>query len=131
MPLTEDRNTPLSASEVLVVDVAAGVRIFAGALVVATASGFAAPGHEAAGLAYIGRAEEQVDNRDGGDGAKTIEVRHGKAFRWANDGSVTQAHLFRTAYIVDDETVAADDDNSGRSAAGQIVSVDTDGVWVK
>lgn len=131
MPLTADRNTPQAASEVVVAGVGANVRIFAGSLLVANATGFAVPGHEASDLAYIGRAEEYVDNRDGAAGAKSVEIRRGKAFKWENNGSITQAHLFRTAYIVDDQTVAADDNEGARSVAGQIVAIDADGVWVE
>ena len=131
MSLTQDRNTPMKATEVLVVPVAANVRIFAGSLVVASATGFAAPGSTALGLAYLGRAEVAVDNRGGSAGAAEVEIRHGKAFKWANDGTVSQAHLFKTAYIVDDETVAASDADGARSAAGRIVGIDANGVWVE
>lgn len=131
MPLTQDRNTPLKSTEVIVVGIAAGVRIYAGALVVANAAGFAAPGSTAVGLTYLGRAEEFVDNRDGAAGAATVEIRRGKAFKWANDGTVVQANLFKTAYIVDDQTVAAADAGGTRSAAGRIVGIDSDGVWVE
>jgi hypothetical protein len=121
----------MKATEVLVVPVAANVRIFAGSLVVATVTGFAAPGSTALGLSYLGRAEVSVDNRGGAAGAAQVEIRHGKAFLWANDGTVTQAHLFKSAYIVDDETVAAADAGGTRSAAGRIVGIDTNGVWVE
>lgn len=131
MPLTQDRNTAMADSQVVVVGAAAGVRIFAGALVAANAAGFAAPGSTATGLAYIGRAEEYVDNTGGAAGAKSVQIRRQKAFKWENDGTVTRAHLFRTAYIVDDQTVAATDGTGTRSAAGRIVAVDTDGVWVE
>lgn len=131
MPLTQDRNTLMKATEVLVVPVAANVRIFAGSLVVATATGFAAPGSTALALSYLGRAEMSVDNRGGAAGAAQVEIRHGKAFLWANDGTVTQAHLFKSAYIVDDETVAAADAGGTRSTAGRIVGIDTNGVWVE
>ncbi|SED10360.1 hypothetical protein [Pseudomonas anguilliseptica] len=131
MPLTQDRNTPMKATEVLVVPVAAGVRIFGGALVMANAAGLALSGSTAVGQTYLGRAEEYVDNRDGAAGAVSVEVRRGKAFKWANDGSVTQAHLLKTAYIVNDETVAATDGGATRSAAGRIVGIDADGVWVE
>lgn len=131
MPLTQDRNTEMKATEVLVVPVAAAKRIFAGALVMANATGFATPGAAATGQSYLGRAEEYVDNRDGADGAATVEIRRGKAFKWANDGSITQAHFMKTAYIVDDQTVAATDGTSTRSAAGRIVGIDADGVWVE
>lgn len=131
MALTQDRNTTMKATEVLVVPMAANTRIFAGALVVANGTGFAAPGSTALNLSYLGRAEEFVDNRGGTAGAAHIEIRHGKAFCWANDGTITQAHLFKTAYIVDDETVAAGDATGTRSAAGRIVGIDTHGVWVE
>lgn len=131
MPLTQDRNTPMKDTEILMAPVAANVRIFAGSLVVATATGFAAPGSTALGLSYLGRAEASVDNRGGAAGAAQVEIRHGKAFLWTNDGSITQAHLFKSAYIIDDETVAAADAGGIRSAAGRIVGIDADGVWVE
>ncbi|AZC67374.1 hypothetical protein [Pseudomonas chlororaphis] len=131
MSLTQDRNTPMKDTEVLVVPVAANTRIFAGSMVVANATGYAAPGSAALNLSYLGRAEESVDNRGGAAGALQIEVRHGKAFCWTNDGTITQAHLFKTAFIVDDETVAAGDATGTRSAAGRIVGIDPDGVWVE
>ncbi|SDI83611.1 hypothetical protein SAMN05216588_12611 [Pseudomonas flavescens] len=131
MPLTTDRNTARMDTDLVVVAVGANVRIFAGALLVANAGGFAVPGHQAAGLKYIGRAEESVDNRGGAAGGRSVQIRRSKAFKWDNDGSVTQTHLFRTAYIVDDATVAADDANGARSVAGQIVAIDPDGVWVE
>jgi hypothetical protein len=121
----------MKSTEVLVIPVAANVRIFAGSLAVATATGFAAPGSTALGLSYLGRFEASVDNRGGAAGAALAEIRHGKAFLWANDGTVTQAHLFKPAYIVDDETVAAADAGGTRSAAGRIVGIDADGVWVE
>lgn len=131
MSLTQDRNTGMKATEVLVVPVAAAKKIFAGALVMANATGYATPGATATGQMYLGRAEEYVDNSSGADGDATVEIRRNKAFKWANDGSITQAHLMQTAYIVDDETVAATDGTSTRSAAGRIVGIDADGVWVE
>ncbi|MDA8483599.1 hypothetical protein NNO07_10995 [Pseudomonas resinovorans] len=129
--LTRDRNTPYQDAAVLPVPMAAGIRIHAGALVVANATGYAEPGSTAVGISYLGRAEEAVDNTNGADGARTVQVRRKLAFKWANDGSITQAHLMNTAYIVDDQTVAATDDTGTRSAAGRIVGIESDGVWVE
>jgi hypothetical protein len=129
--LTRDRNTPLKNAEVIAVLAAAGAVIHAGAIVVANASGFAAPGSTATGLSYLGRAEEAVDNTGGADGAANVLVRRLNAFKWANDGSITQASLMKTAYIVDDQTLAATDGAGTRSAAGRIVGLDTDGVWIE
>ena len=129
--LTEDRNTPYMDAELIVPPVAAGAVIHAGALVVANASGYAEPGSTATGLTALGRAEEAVDNSGGGDGAATVRVRRKAAFRFENDGTVTQAELGKTCYIVDDQTVAATDGTGTRSAAGKVVDVDADGVWVE
>lgn len=128
---TKDRNTQLQYAELINVPVLASAKINAGAMVVATAAGFAAPGSVATTLSYIGRAEDAVDNTGGANGAKTINVRRKQAFKWVNDGTITQANLMKTAYIVDDQTVAATDGTGTRSAAGRIVGVDTDGVWIE
>ncbi|MGE4501979.1 MAG: hypothetical protein AB7D03_03815 [Thiomicrospira sp.] len=131
MALTKDRNTAWMNADLVAVAVAAGAKIYAGALVVINASGYAEPGSTATGLTYFGRADEYIDNTDGSNGAQVVKVRRGVAFGWANDGSITQAHLGATCYIVDDETVAATDGTGTRSAAGKIVSIDSDGVWVE
>jgi hypothetical protein len=133
MALTKDRNTQMKDGELVAVPVAADAVIYAGALVVANATGYAAPGSAATTLTYLGRAEEAVDNTGGADGAVTVQVRRGKAFKWANSGSdaVTQAELGKTCYIEDDETVAKTDGTGTLSAAGTVVAVDSDGVWVE
>jgi hypothetical protein len=129
--LTRDRNTPLKNAEIIGVPAAAGAKVYAGALVVANATGYAAPGTTAVGLTYLGRAEESVDNTSGANGAATVLVRRLNAFKWGNDGSITQAHQGKTAYIVDDQTLAATDGTGTRSAAGQIVGIEPDGVWIE
>lgn len=133
MALAKDRNTPHIDGEIVPAPVAASAVIFAGAMVVANASGYAEPGSTAATLTYLGRAEESVDNTGGSNGDKTVSVRRKKAFKWANSGAdpVTQASLGKNCYIVDDETVAATSDTGARSVAGVVVKVDSDGVWVE
>lgn len=132
MALTQDRNTPHKDGELILVLVAANAVIFAGAQVVANATGYGAPGSVATTLTYLGRAEEKVDNTGGADGAKTVMVRRGKAFKFKNYGAdpVTQASLGKACYIVDDETVAATNGGNTRSASGKVVGLDADGVWV-
>ena len=129
-PLTADRNTPYIDGDLLEQPVAASAVIHAGALVVANASGYVAPGSTATPLTALGRAEEAVDNTGGSNGDVKARIRRGKAFRFANDGAnaVTQAHLGKDCYIVDDQTVSSD--NTGRSVAGKVLGVDSDGVWV-
>ena len=133
MALNQDRNTPYNDGEILAMPVAAGVKIFSGALVVANASGYVAPGTTATGLTYLGRADQHIDNSAGGDGDKSVLVRRGKAFRFANDSGdqVDQSSLGKVAYIVDDETVAATDGTSTRSPAGTVVGIDAAGVWIE
>lgn len=131
MPLTADRNTPYKQTDLVVIGVGAGVRIFAGSLIALSATGFAIPGKTATGLTYAGRAEESVDNTVGADGAVSVTVYRNHAFKWANDGTVTQARMLKPAYIVDDATVSATDGTGTRSAAGLVVGIDSDGVWIE
>lgn len=131
--LTADRNTPLKDGELIGVPVAASVKIFAGSLVAANSSGFATPGAVATTLTYLGRAESTADNTGGANGAITVMVRRKKAFKFANHGAdlVVQADLGKTCYIVDDQTVAKTNGGSTRSAAGKVLGVEADGVWVE
>lgn len=131
--LVADRNTPYKDGETIPVPVAASAVIFAGALVVANATGFAAPGSVATTLTYLGRAESSVNNTGGADAAKTVVVRRKKAFKWANHAAdlVTQADLGKVCYILDDQTVAKTSAGSTRSIAGKVLQVEADGVWVE
>ncbi|MBT0664773.1 hypothetical protein KI809_10720 [Geobacter pelophilus] len=134
MALTADRNTQMKDGELIAVPMATNKKIFAGSMVAANATGFATPGATATTLTYLGRAEEFKDNTGGADGAKTVLVRRKHAFKWKNSAgdAVTQAELGKTCYIVDDETVSKT--NAGgntQSAAGKVVGVDSDGVWVE
>lgn len=131
MALTTDRNTPRRDGGFIHIPVAANAVIHAGALVVADANGYAAPGSTATTLTYLGRAEEAVNNTGGANGDQDITVRR-SAFQWKNSGAdpVTQASLGKVCYIVDDETVAATNGTNTRSAAGVVTGIEPDGVWV-
>lgn len=128
--LTEDRNTPYTEGKTFGAPVAAGVRIYAGSLVVANATGYAAPGTASDAVTYLGRAEEAVDNTGEADGAKTVIIRRGAAFLWNNSatGPVTQASLGKSCYIEDDQTVSATD--TGRAPAGIVLGLEDNSVWV-
>ncbi len=128
--LTSDRLTPERAGVDYAEPVAAGARIYAGALVVLNAADFAAPGSTATGLRARGIAQESVDNSGGLDGDLTVRLKRG-VFRLANDGTVTRADIGSQAWIVDDQTVANNSATNTRSAAGTIRDVDADGVWVE
>lgn len=131
MPLIDDRNTQMADGELISVPMAA-VKIFAGGLVAANATGYATPGAVSTALTYLGRAEETVDNTGLAPGANSVLVRRGKAFKFDNSGAdaVTQASLGKLCYIVDDLTVALTNGNGTRSPAGIVLAVDSDGVLV-
>lgn len=112
--------------------VAADALIYAGALVVMK-DGFAEPGFTGLGLVAVGRAEEQVDNTGGADGARRVKVKAG-TFRFdsaASTDAITKADIGKVAYILDDHTVARTDGAGTRSPAGPIWDVDAAGVWVR
>jgi hypothetical protein len=59
-----------------------------------------------------------------------VEVERG-CFLFTSDGTITQADVGKTAFIVDDQTVADNDAAGARSAAGIIRGVEVGGVWVE
>lgn len=127
--LTRDRNTPSRDSRQYVFPLAANTRVHAGALIVLD-GGFAEPGTTALAKKAVGRAAEPADNTGGAAGDVSVRVDRGE-FRFAQDGSITQAHVGGTAYIVDDQTVAATDGAGTRSSAGMLTGVEPGGVWVR
>jgi hypothetical protein len=131
MALTKDRNTPLRDGNDVVHPVGAAKKIYAGSLVVLNATGYSEPGSTATTLTAVGRAEEQVDNSAGADGALSITVRRG-IFRFANHvDAVTRTEIGKSCYIVDDQTVAKTDGTGTRSVAGKVIDLDSSGVWVE
>jgi len=130
--LTQHRNTPQRAGDVLAFPVKAGAKCFQGGLAV-LAAGLAAAGSVATGLVAIGRFEETVDNTAGLDGALVAPVRAG-IFKFANSAAgdlIAQADVGADCYIVDDQTVAKTHAVNTRSRAGKVVAVEADGVWVQ
>ncbi|SEO98325.1 hypothetical protein [Propionispora vibrioides] len=127
--LTRDRNTPEREGKILVLPMAAATTIYAGSLVVINADGFAAPGSTAANVKAAGRAEEYRVN-SGNAGEETIKVRRG-VFKFANTEVDPVTALLSTCYIVDDQTVAGTNDAGQRSAAGKVLAIEPDGVWVE
>jgi hypothetical protein len=131
--LTNARTTPQRESRTFARKVAGTKKIFEGALVCLNATGFATPGAVATTLIADGIALSTVDNTAGADGDLTVETRKG-TFRFANSAAgdaITQADIGKTAYVVDDQTVAKTNGTNTRSAAGTIMDVDAVGVWVK
>ena len=112
--------------------VAAATVLYTGALACLDASGNAVPGSTSTTLTARGVVEERVDNSGGAAGDKTVRIRSG-VYNFKNSAGadeIDRTHIGDTVYIVDDETVAATDGTSTRSAAGICVDIDSDGVWV-
>ncbi|MBM1816258.1 hypothetical protein [Pseudosulfitobacter pseudonitzschiae] len=130
--LTEGRNTPEALGPMRSTAVAASTKIFAGAMVMVNATGFAVEGRTATGLIGLGRSEETVDNSDGANGDLSVQWKSG-SFRYTNSAGadeITAADIGNPCYAVDDQTVAKTDDTGARSPAGLIDFVDAQGVWV-
>lgn len=134
---TADRNTEMREGRLVRVPLAGGSLIHAGAIVAVNASGVAVEGKTGTDLTYIGRSEQYVDNTAGVDGAASVMVRRGVAFKWANatDDAITQASFGKPCFIEDNQTVAKTNGATAnttatRSQAGIVLGVDSDGVWV-
>jgi hypothetical protein len=130
--LSADRNTPRIEGNLRVLDMAASMLIYAGALVMRDASGNAKKGATALGSHGAGRAEERVDNSSGSAGDLTIKAREG-IFRWDNSSAgdaITKAEIGKVCYIVDDHTVAKTSGSNTRSPAGIVADIDDQGVHV-
>ncbi len=132
--LTKDRSTPARSGEHVSDPVKAGVKIFAGAIVVLDADGWAKPGVPGTGLKVRGRAERQVDNTLGANGDAFVMSNRKNVFRFENLATdlVDRTMIGADCFIVDDQTVAATNGGNPatRSVAGKVVDVDDSGVWV-
>lgn len=130
---TLDRNTSHRDTQLLCVPMAANAVIPAGVIVAANATGFAVNGLTSTTITSLGISDIAMDNTGGTDGAQTILVRRGKAFKLANLAAdpVTQASIGKPCYIADNQTVAATHGGNTRSVAGTVLGVEADGVWVQ
>lgn len=131
--LSEPRRTQRRSGDRRGFPIAAAVQIFQGALVAVNATGFLVPMTTATALRGVGRAEEGFDNRNGNAGAATINVG-AEIFPWENStggDAIARKDIGKTAYGIDDQTVALTDGGGTRSVAGTVFDVDEYGVWVK
>jgi hypothetical protein len=132
MALTKDRPTPRKIGDVKSLGVAASMAIFAGAIVMRNAAGYAVKGATALNLIGVGRAQAQVVN-SGSAGDVSLDVMPG-LFLYSNSTSgdlITIADIGKPAWTVDDQTVAKTDGSGTRSIAGFVEDVDPNGVWVR
>lgn len=115
------------------VPVKAGAVIVAGLAAAVDATGYAVPVTAATGLTYLGRYEDSVDNSTGGNGDVYVLVRNACAFQFDNSTTdpVTQASFGKLCYLADGQTVAKTAASNTLSAAGRVVGIDENGVWVE
>jgi hypothetical protein len=129
--LTSDRNTEYSLGDLLSIPVAAGSRIFAGALVCSNAGGYAVRAADSAGLVFEGVATAQADNRNGEAGDVRVVVRRRGRYRLDCASTLDQSALSAQVYAVDDHTVGVAEDVAHSVAVGVIDKVESAGeCWV-
>lgn len=134
--LNADRNTPQLNDPSPAARrgaVAAGQRIWAGALLMRNAAGFLVVASAGLGLIGAGRAEKRIDNSAGADGDVQVDFALG-TFRFENAAAadeITAADIGALCYAVDDQTVAKTAAANTRSPAGIVEDVDDLGVWVR
>ncbi len=127
-----ERNTPYKDGELVSVKIAASTKIETGKMVAVNAAGYAIEAADTASIIVFGVAQETVDNSAGANGAASVLVRRGKAFKMKNSATaaVTQASVGSSVYVEDDETVALASGTTNDIAAGKCLGVESDGVWV-
>lgn len=128
--LAEDRDTPMRDNRMYSYPVKAATKIYAGSMVAIDADGYAVPAADTAGLALVGRAEEQIDNSSGSSGDLSVLVRRG-TFKWAATG-MTIANVGDPVFVLDDQTVGVASGATNEIFAGTIVEVESaTAVWVE
>jgi len=118
--LAKDRTTAYREGVEVEFPVAAATKIYAGSLVMISATGYAIPGADTADCKFGGVALEQIDNSAGADGAQVVRLRRTGVFDFAA-ASITQAMVGGIMELVDDQTF---DDAAGPAnhiKCGQLV----------
>jgi len=121
--LNAPRKTAIVAGSLMVLPKDTLTVIYPGALTAITAAGKAVPAEKAADQPAIGCCVHVNDD--------TVTVHRG-AHLWDNDstaGKVTQAHVGKSCYILDDATVTSVD--TGSSVAGKVLGFEGDQVIVE
>lgn len=129
--MANDRNTPRRDGLGLRLPVAAAVRLYAGRMVGVNADGNAVPAGNAAAIAIVGIAQEQIDNRDGTAGAQSVNVRRGTFQLKPAAAGITLAAYGKRVKATDDESVSLVGEDAAAIVAGIVRDVDADGVWVE
>ncbi len=122
MALTANRyNERFAVGWQLPLPVAANTRIFKGGFVCLNAAGYLVPASDTAGLRCIGVARDGSDNSTGAAGDNAVVVVTQGSIVVGKSGAVN-ADLGKTAFCLDDETVALSGTNS--ITAGVILGVE-------
>lgn len=130
---TADRLVPHRAGHQFSDPVAAGKIIYAGSMYALDANGNAVPAGTAGSGVARAVCQTQADNTAGADAAINVNGEAG-VYPFANSATtdlIARTDIGNTCYIVDDNTVAKTDNSGARKAAGVIVDVDANGVWVR
>lgn len=130
--LTASRRTPTRSHRSFTASLAAATMIYAGALVAINASGYLVPASADATLRIVGIAAQYADNSAGANGAIAAKYTTPICLlaNSAGGDAIAAANVGAICYAVDDQTVALTSGGGARPVAGEIVSVDADGVWV-
>lgn len=130
MATPEGRNTKRRNADKVSGLVNTAATLYAGTMVTRlTASGNLVPAGTASAGVAVGVAEDTVT----GDGVKNCEYSRG-CYQFKNSASgdlIAAGDIGNTCYVVDNETVAKTDNSAARKAAGKIIDVDANGVWVE
>jgi hypothetical protein len=132
--LAADRTTKTRSGERMTLPVAGSTKIFAGSMVGLGSDGYARPGRATSTDQIVGIAEQQVDNSGGDDGDLNVEVLRRVTGCFGNSSSgdaVTLTERGKTVFAVDDQTVAKTNSSGARPAAGKVIDVTSEGVWVE
>lgn len=128
--LTAERSTYRRDHRLSSDPLAAGVKAYAGAIIVLDAAGNAKPAVTALNLTGRGICDESVDNSAGAAGDLSVRTRRSGWHKVNNQGDVTRANIGAVGYAVDDQTISSSSAGSTRSAVCTIRDVDSDGVWI-
>lgn len=131
--LTNDRNTPqTNGFHHLARELAPATTVYAGSLVGQTSSGLAVPATAQTSITMLGCARHRASTELAGL-PTSVAIDRG-VFRFANSGggdAIALGDYGKTAYAVDDQTVAKTNGGGSRPAAGVIRNVDAVGVWIE
>lgn len=137
MALTANSGTTLQGKfgNVQLLQVAAGVHIYRGAIVATivsgTSEGYATPTADNAAHLVEGWAMEEADNESGIDGAKTVRVQTNGNLK-INYPNCIQTAVGKLALVLDDETVQLYGTSTNKIVVGRISALAVVGssVWV-